>query len=112
MIPGQVVASVGLAYVRSLFYVDVLTGWDMLRVGGQQLAPLVHSVPGRALLSIQGSDVEFVRGSITPEQLFSARPSYVNAVSIQSREGDAASPCQDCYRLLRPFHGAATFRCI
>jgi hypothetical protein len=101
-LPGPVVASAGLAYARSLFYVSA-TGWNMLRVSGQELRPFVHTSEGRVLLALPGSDVEFVAGAISPEQLFSARTSYVNAILIQSRGGTPLVPCTHCQRRLRPF---------
>ncbi|KAF2840647.1 hypothetical protein M501DRAFT_1001643 [Patellaria atrata CBS 101060] len=51
----------------------------VLLVTQQQLAPWCHSPQNRALLAVGGGvDVEFVRDSITPEQIGSHRQSYVN----------------------------------
>jgi len=59
-----------------------------LLVGGQQLASFCHNDLQRAVLALPGRDVRIVRGGITPNQVGSHRPSYINAILIQSR-GDA-----------------------
>ncbi|KAF2841139.1 hypothetical protein M501DRAFT_989695 [Patellaria atrata CBS 101060] len=76
----------------------------VLLVTQQQLAPWCHSPQNRALLAVGGGvDVEFVRDSITPEQIGSHRQSYVNGILIQSRGGDV-DPCAACRtRDFRPF---------
>ena len=69
-----------------------------LQVGGQQLAPFCHNDLQRAVLALPGSNVLIVRGRLTPNQVGSHRPSYINAILIQSREvlrkGNDA--CIDC----------------
>jgi hypothetical protein len=52
----------------------------VLVVGGQQMAAWIHSPQGRAVLALPGQDVVFVRGAITPNQVASHRPSYINAI--------------------------------
>ncbi|KAF2834599.1 hypothetical protein M501DRAFT_1000048 [Patellaria atrata CBS 101060] len=76
----------------------------VLLIAQQQLAPWYHSPQSRALLAVGGGvDVEFVRGSITPQQIESHRQSYVNRILIQSRGGDI-DPCTACRtRGFRPF---------
>jgi hypothetical protein len=83
-----------LQYVRSLFSTTD-AGMGLLRVGGQELRPLVHSRLGLALLALPGADVEYHPGAITPEQLLTARASYINAVLIQSRGGEG-NVCLRC----------------
>lgn len=78
----------------------------VLIVGQQQLAFWVHSPQARAVLALMGRDVEFVRGSITPIQVGSHRPSYINAILIQSRGRALENPCSACRSArpgLRPF---------
>lgn len=74
----------------------------VLLVGAQQLAPYCHNASQRALLAMPGVNVPFVRGAITPAQVGSHRPSYINAILIQSR-GVLSGPCDRCERSLRPF---------
>ena len=73
----------------------------VLHVGGQQLAPYVHSPQGRAVLALPGQDVEFVRGSIRPSQVGSHRASYINAILIQSRGMAMDYPCSSCRNAVR-----------
>ena len=68
------------------------------------MASFVHSPQGRAVLALPGQDVVFVRGAITPTQVGTHRPSYVNAILIQSRGAAAGQACGECRRRgLRPF---------
>jgi hypothetical protein len=48
------------------------------------------------VLGLPGQDVEFVRGSITPAQVGTHRPSYINAILIQSRGVVQAPACDAC----------------
>jgi hypothetical protein len=57
----------------------------VLRVAGQQMATFAHNSLQRAVLALPGRDVPFVRGAITPAQVSTHRPSYINAILIQSR---------------------------
>jgi hypothetical protein len=78
----------------------------VLAVGQQQMATFVHNTVGRAVLALPGQDVEFVRDSITPDQVGSHRPSYINAILIQSRGAAAQPACGACAAArpgLRPF---------
>jgi hypothetical protein len=51
-----------------------------------------------------GRDVPFVRGAITPQQLGTHRPSYVNAILIQRAGVLVPAGCSECQRRgLTPF---------
>lgn len=69
-------------------------------IGGQQLAPMVHSAPGRAVLALPGLAVRVDRGELAArvQQVASQRPSYINALLIQSRGVLVAPPCAACAR--------------
>ncbi|OJD25841.1 hypothetical protein ACJ73_02793 [Blastomyces percursus] len=58
-----------------------------LFVANQQLLPFTHSPQVRAILALPGQDILFVRGSMNEHQILSHRPSYINAILIQSRGG-------------------------
>ena len=76
----------------------------ILRIGGQELASLCHNNLQQTVLAMPGRDVAFVRGRITPQQVATQRPSYVNALLIQSRGVVQARPCSECSRRgLSPF---------
>ena len=77
----------------------------VLLVGQQQMAGFVHSPPARAVLALPGQDVTFVRGAITAAQIGQHRPSYVNAILIQSRGLQVHPACLQCRTGpgLRPF---------
>ena len=68
----------------------------VLPIGGQQLAPYVHTHIGQQLLARPGAPVPFVRGSISTQQIKQHRPSYINALLIQSRGIALAQPCMNC----------------
>lgn len=70
-------------------------GPGLLIIGGQQLAPFVHTPGGRALLAMPGQNVHFNHGKFTVGQLFQHRPSYINALLIQSR-GILCTDCAYC----------------
>ena len=77
-----------------------------LDVGQQQLAPFIHTAPGRVVLALPGQDVDFVRGAISPPQIGQHRASYINAILIQSRgraEPQACTQCRAPRPGLRPF---------
>ncbi|PKS06113.1 hypothetical protein jhhlp_007947 [Lomentospora prolificans] len=67
--------------------------------GGNQLAPFCHNVLQWNLLALPGQPVVVVRGSIRPAQVFTMRPSYINALLIQSRGQVSTPPCTECQRL-------------
>ena len=79
-------------------YESTPTGQDpVLPIGNSSLlAPYVHTDAGRELLAQPGTDVQFVRGSIRPHQIKQHRPSYINALLIQSRGITLAHPCTQC----------------
>lgn len=58
------------------------------------------------MLALPGQDVQFIRGSIIPSQVGMHRPSYINAILIQSRGVAGEQPCDACRRARtgpRPF---------
>ena len=69
------------------------------------LAQYVHNDVGRRLLAQPGAPVSFVRGSIRADQIQQHRPSYINALLIQSRGRSLAQPCIGCriHQGMRPF---------
>ena len=78
----------------------------VLLVGQQQLTPYVHSRQGMRVLALPEQDVEFIRGCITPVQIGTHRPSYLNAILIQSRGRTMGLSCLACRSErpgLRPF---------
>lgn len=76
----------------------------VLQVGGQELASFCHNSRQRAVLALPGRGVAYAVGSITPQQVMTHRPSYVNAILIQSRGVVSSPPCTECSRRgLRPF---------
>lgn len=68
----------------------------ILRVGGQELAFYVSGRFGEAVLALSGQDVRFRLGRITPEQVRHHRPSYINALLIQSRGTLMVPACTRC----------------
>ena len=76
-----------------------------LRIGGQQLAPLCHNAIQRRVLALPGRDVSYVPGSITPQQVATHRPSYVNALLIQRAGVLIPGGCNRCRNSagFRPF---------
>lgn len=74
-------------------------GIGHLYVAGQQMAQLCHNPLQRAILSLPGRDVTYIIGRITPAQVYTNRPSYVNGILIQ-RAGQAHGfgPCTKCTR--------------
>ena len=60
-------------------------GSTQLNVANQGLSPFVRSTPGRNLLALPGQNVLIHPTVVTAARLASNRPSYVNAVLIQSR---------------------------
>ena len=68
----------------------------VLLVGHDHLAPYCHSPQTQRILALPGVNVEFVRGMIRVDQIGSHRPSYINAILIQSRGTEAIPPCEHC----------------
>ncbi|KAM3075440.1 hypothetical protein ACMFMG_007587 [Clarireedia jacksonii] len=73
-------------------------GYPLLLVGGQQLRGYVHNGMQRTVLAMPGQDVAFVRDRIQDTQLLTMRPSYINAVLIQSRGTLVPGGCNECRR--------------
>jgi Protein of unknown function (DUF3716) len=77
---------------------------NTLFVAQQQLAAVCHTNQQRTILAMPGRDVVFVAGSITPAQVATHRPSYINAILIQRSGTVNAVTCRECVRHdLRPF---------
>ena len=75
-------------------------------MGQQQLRPYVHNVLGDEVLALPGRDVAFVYGRISAHQIGTHRPSYVNAILIQSRGRRGVHSCVSCRNAIpgpRPF---------
>jgi hypothetical protein len=90
--------------VNNLFTMTAGGRLVLLRAGGQELQPLVRTKVGRELLALPGSDVEFLLGRISPSQIMQFRPSYINAILIQSRGGDDPYHCcGSCRERTAPF---------
>ncbi|KAI8957881.1 hypothetical protein F5Y11DRAFT_338005 [Daldinia sp. FL1419] len=68
----------------------------LLPIGGQEMAPYCFNKVQRAILALPGWSVIVVRGSISPGQVITSRPSYVNALLIASRGVAAPRPCRAC----------------
>lgn len=84
----------------ALFVAQGVNGQSLIvvPVGDQQLGPFVHSAPSRAAFALPGRNVIAVRGRIIPAQVQTARPSYINALLIQSRGVFVRVPCTACAR--------------
>lgn len=71
----------------------------VLPIQGQAyLTPYVHTDAGLRLLAQPGQPVPFIRGRISARQIQQHRPSYINALLIQSRGVRLARPCTHCRR--------------
>ncbi|KAH7034783.1 uncharacterized protein B0I36DRAFT_84130, partial [Microdochium trichocladiopsis] len=89
----------------------VQIGASTVFCAGQELAPFCHTAAQRGALALPGNPVAFVRSSVTAAQVATARPSYINALLIQSRGTASGRPCSACRRtmstsqdgLARPF---------
>ncbi len=57
----------------------------VLHIGGQELRQVCHNSLQLALIALPGQDVLYRTGRISPGQVQSHRPSYINALLIQSR---------------------------
>jgi hypothetical protein len=68
----------------------------VLPIGGQQLAPFIHSDEGIKVLALPGRDVPFIRGRINGRQILYHRYSYIHALLIASRGRVAVHPCGSC----------------
>ena len=72
--------------------------YSILIVRGQQMAPIIHLLQGVLLLSLPGNDVAYIPNAIQLYQLQMHRPSYVNAILIQSRGRAVVPVCDACSR--------------
>ena len=77
----------------------------VLLVGEQQLAQWVYSPQAQLILALPGENLTIVQGAIQPRQVLSGRPSYINAILIQSRGRTVGQECGCCAGRagLRPF---------
>jgi len=87
-----------------------------LSVANQGLAPFVRSAPGRSVLSLPGRNVVIRDSVVTAAKIASNRPSYINAVLIQSRGtppyvagNTAAVGCTGCSSLNQPAGSGKAF---
>lgn len=80
---------VGAAFLYDAAVATLAGAFDgqnpVLIVGGAQLRPFCYAPGQIAIFALPGADVVFVRGTITPAQVGSHRPGYINAILIQSR---------------------------
>ena len=72
---------------------------DILQVRNQGLFPFVHSGPGRLLHALPGANVTIRPHIVTELRVASARPSYINAILIQSRGRPSTTVCTGCENL-------------
>ncbi|CBF81148.1 hypothetical protein AN5240.2 [Aspergillus nidulans FGSC A4] len=68
----------------------------VLPLGGQELSGYIHTDIQRRVLALPGREVKFIRGRINWHQLWQHRPSYINAMLIQSRGTRLTQPCKGC----------------
>jgi hypothetical protein len=69
----------------------------VLPVQDQLLAQYVHNNEQRNLLGRPGRGVAFTPGRVNAHQIHSKRPSYINALIIQSRGVLCRQPCLCCW---------------
>ena len=62
------------------------------------LVALCHNQVQQAVVALPGINVRFVRGAITPAQVITHRPSYVNAILIQRAGILIPGGCSECRR--------------
>jgi hypothetical protein len=73
------------------------TRLETIDVRGGRLRSFVHSPQGLAVMRMaEGRTVDFVRGGVSERQVRMHRPSYVNALLIQSRGVLVPEPCASC----------------
>jgi hypothetical protein len=100
--PAQAAAQAATAatalqqYANNLFSTTANNQVGLLLVSGQELLPFLRTELQNQLLSLPGSNVEFNLGRITTAQILQFRPSYINAILIQSRGSDVVRPCTYC----------------
>jgi hypothetical protein len=65
---------------------------------------LLHNSLQVAIHALPGRDVPFLAGAVTPQQVSSHRPSYINAILIQRASTSQNPACLQCQRRgMRPF---------
>ncbi|KAJ5117840.1 hypothetical protein N7526_010863 [Penicillium atrosanguineum] len=69
-------------------------GQLQLPVGGDELARMCTTPVQLAILRGRGRPIWHVRGNINGQQIVSQRPSYINALLIQSRGNQLVQPCE------------------
>ncbi|KAJ5298114.1 AMP-dependent synthetase/ligase [Penicillium atrosanguineum] len=78
-------------------------GQLQLPVGGDELARMCTTPVQLAILRGRGRPIWHVRGNINGQQIVSQRPSYINALLIQSRGNQLVQPCEACVDRCKPF---------
>jgi hypothetical protein len=78
-------------------------GQLQLPVGGDELARMCTTPMQHALLAERGRPIWHVRGNINGQQIVSQRPSYINALLIQSRGNPLVRVCDACADRCKPF---------
>lgn len=107
--PAQATARASFAtlalqqYADNLFSTRANSQVGLLIVSGDELLPFLRTNVQKNLLQLSGSDVEFILGRITSAQILQFRPSYLNAILIQSRGSDVVRPCDQCAHRASPF---------
>lgn len=81
-----------------------------LPIGGHQLAHLVHSPQGAAVLALPGLPVAYIAGRIRPEQMLTHRPSYTNGLLIQSPGFVQTPVCMRCAGDSAPFQSVVVYQ--
>ncbi|KAJ5249373.1 hypothetical protein N7524_011689 [Penicillium chrysogenum] len=75
-----------------------------LPLAGRQMEIFCYNDQQFRVLNLPGRTVQFVYGVITGTQVHSQRPSYINALLIQSRGLPLITPCEACRQTQRrPF---------
>lgn len=68
------------------------------QIGGQQLAGACHNAAQRAVLALPGQDVQAIASMVTHERVNTGRPSYINALLIQSCGTPRHIRCSECFK--------------
>jgi hypothetical protein len=84
------------SYFRVLYTRTPANQDPVLPVQDQLLAQYVSNNGQRNLLARPGRTMAFTYGRVNAQQIHSKRPSYINALLIQSRGVDCAQPCVRC----------------
>ncbi|KAJ8066994.1 hypothetical protein OCU04_004373 [Sclerotinia nivalis] len=76
----------------------------VLFIGGQQLLPFCHNPLQLVLIVLFGCSVPFVHNRISPAQVRTIHPSYINTLLIQNHKRIIPNRCCTCrHRGLTPF---------